>query len=99
MRVYISGKITGDDNYYQKFEIAQSCFERLGDDVFNPAEISASLPVLSHDEYMEIDRVCLQMCDAIYMLSDYRDSPGALEELEIAKSMGLKIMYESRELL
>ena len=36
----------------------------------------------------------LRRCDAIYMLSNYKDSVGSLAELELAKELGLEIYYE-----
>lgn len=38
MKVYISGKITGDAGYKQKFKTAQNILESAGFEVFNPAE-------------------------------------------------------------
>lgn len=38
MKVYISGKITGDADYKQKFKTAQNILESAGFEVFNPAE-------------------------------------------------------------
>lgn len=36
----------------------------------------------------------LKRCDAIYMLDGWRDSEGSVEELRIAKEIGLRVMFE-----
>ena len=49
------------------------------------------------NEYAEMlihDLVCIVMCDAIYMLADWRMSPGARVEHEYAKALGKEIRYE-----
>ena len=44
--------------------------------------------------WLEGDLELLSRCDAIYMLNNYQDSQGALEELELAKKLGLEILFE-----
>lgn len=39
----------------------------------------------------------LKKCDAIYLLSDYQDSPGALVELAFARAIGIDVIYEDVE--
>ena len=36
----------------------------------------------------------LKRCDAIYLVHGWRDSEGSIEELKIAKELGLTIMYD-----
>ena len=46
-----------------------------------------------YEEYM---RVCLSMidvCDAVYMLPCWKDSPGAMFEKQYAEFNGKKILY------
>lgn len=40
------------------------------------------------------DMHCLCVCDAIYMLSDWKESPGATTEYYFAKASGLEIIFE-----
>ena len=40
------------------------------------------------------DMHCLALCDAIYMLSDWQDSPGATAEYYYAKACGKEIIFE-----
>lgn len=94
MRVYISGKMTGlrKSEVEFKFTLAETYLRANGYDVVNPARMSDFN--LSYAEFMLIDTTLVTMCDAIYMLNNWRDSNGAKEELALAEAKGLKIMYE-----
>ena len=52
MMIYVSGKITGDKNYKQKFEKAANKLISFGYDVFNPAILPNGL---EYEQYMQID--------------------------------------------
>ena len=43
MKIYIAGKITGDDGYRAKFQEATKNLEALGHVVLNPAILPAGL--------------------------------------------------------
>lgn len=94
MRVYISGKMTGLNRveFKKRFFEAEKMLMQYGYDVINPAILSDFN--LTYAEFMLIDTTLLTMCDAIYMLNNWRDSNGAKEELALAEAKGLKIMYE-----
>ena len=95
MRVYISGPITKDKGYYQKFLNAEHKLKAAGCEVVNPARIGKILPKsFSHGEYMDIDLALLQKCEAIYMLKGWNASIGAKNEISFAKEMGLRVIYE-----
>ena len=92
MKVYISGKITGDADYKQKFKNAQNILESAGFEVFNPAELEE--PGKSWEWYMKRDVKELMDCDAIYLLKDWEDSEGARLEYYIAQKLEMKIFRE-----
>lgn len=77
-RVYISGPITGVENYKALFENAENKLRYMGYEVINPARID--FECLSWDEYMKVDLELLKMCDAIVMLEGWKNSPGACVE-------------------
>lgn len=86
MKVYLSGKITGDTNYLEKFMDAQIRLEGEGHEVINPSMLSGVLPAgSSWGESME---VCLygliDLADAVVLLPDWKDSPGSCIELGYA---------------
>lgn len=49
MKIYIAGKITGDNEYRAKFQEATSTMEALGHVVLNPAILPAGLAVFLPD--------------------------------------------------
>lgn len=77
-RVYISGPITGIENYKELFGNAENKIKYMGYEVINPARIE--FDCLSWDEYMKVDLELLEMCDAVVMLEGWKNSPGACVE-------------------
>ena len=73
MIVFISGKITGDANYRDKFQNAQRFLEKQGYMVLSPAV----LPWIPWEACMRITLAMMKEADIIAFLPDWRDSPGA----------------------
>lgn len=93
--IYISGKITGTDDYLQRFERAEKHLNTMNIiDVINPAKVNSYLPELSYSQYIKMSLCMLEMCDTIYMLKNWENSIGAKLEWEYAKANNYKIMYE-----
>ena len=95
LKAYISGKITGDDNYLNKFKHAEKYLTKLDFTVINPA----SALILFPKDTKYVDYICnslrfLDTCDCIYMLKDWRESHGAKIEHEYALANGMSIIYE-----
>lgn len=95
MVVYISGGITNNPNYKLDFEEAKTKFQNLGYKVINPAEIQMPIGCDKWEDYMIVYINLLVKANTIYMLKNYEQSKGAMIELEFAKQMGLKILYEN----
>ncbi len=96
--VYISGKITGDDNYMQKFSEAEERLTKNGFSVINPTVINR-FSFLNYSQFLHVDYALLDCCDAIYMLKDWNDSHGAKLERSHAWEKGKEIMYEQGDVL
>ena len=95
---YISGKITGCDlrEAQKKFFNAEGeIMDKFPNSGFvNPMGTYLG-PNVSWYRYMEVDLELLEKyANAIYILSDYRESKGAILELERAKELGYKIEYQ-----
>ena len=95
MKIYISGSITGTDDFMERFSIAQKKLERDGHDVVNPALVNSNLPkTTTYSEYMDMSICMLKMCDAIYLLNGWKSSRGANLEIIFAMLNDKKILYE-----
>ena len=93
MRVYISGPITGVEDYMVKFADAEKKLTGSGYTVVNPAKINCGMPDdMTYEEYMEIDLKLITMCDALYMLDGWEKSCGANREYGYAFGRGKIIM-------
>lgn len=98
-RIYLSGKITDNANYKKQFLKAYTyCRDEFDCEVINPSLLNTILRKGSWEEYMALCIPLLKMCDAIFMMKTWRDSKGAIEELKIAKDLGLKIIFESEDI-
>ena len=94
MLIYISGKITGNENYKNDFLRAE-CWLKLNDYTpINPAKLDEALPKLTYQQLMAIDYKLIELCDAIFMLDGWQKSKGACAELSYAKSLGKKVLYQ-----
>lgn len=91
MKIYIAGKITGEPNYKEKFDIAATSLEAQGHIVLNPAELpEGMLPA----DYMRICFAMIDTADAIYLLKDWYSSSGASIERNYAMYTGKSILTE-----
>lgn len=95
MKVYISGAITGTDDYMERFARAEAEMAERGFSVINPAKVNAQLPSdTDYEDYMRMSFCMLDMCDAIYMLNGWEKSCGANRGLGYATAKDKVIMHE-----
>lgn len=85
MKIYIAGKITGNEDYKRQFSDAERNLKEQGFVVMNPAILPDGF---EHHEYMSICFRMLNVCNAIYLLENWQDSIGARMELEYANFAG-----------
>ena len=95
MKIYIAGKITGDDraDVLQKFFNAENELKKQGHSVFVPC-VLPDYPDVPHEDYMHICYAMIDICDAVFMLADWQQSPGARQELEYARDWKKEIIYQ-----
>lgn len=89
-KIYIAGKITGDPNYKEKFASMESELLKIpGTAVINPATLPTGL------EPADYAKICFAMIDssdiAVFAL-DYKESSGALLEMQYCKYVGKKAL-------
>lgn len=95
MKVYISGAITGTDDYMERFARAEAVLTGIGNSVINPAKVNAQLPKdTTYEEYMKMSLFMLDMCDTIYMLNGWEKSCGANREYGYAMAKDKIIVFE-----
>ncbi|MCD7708865.1 MAG: DUF4406 domain-containing protein, partial [Clostridiales bacterium] len=92
-KIYISGPITGTDDYMERFAAAEQYLDSLGYGlpIVNPAKNIAEMPMRAVMDYRQIMDVCLGMlaeCSMIYMLKGWQGSKGARLEYAYADAMG-----------
>lgn len=86
---YISGAISSDPNYLQKFADAEMVLEHIGYVVLNPT----STPLgLNYDEYMKLDLLLVEIADTLVMLPDWLQSDGATLEHDHAVKLKKRII-------
>lgn len=75
MKVYISGAITGTNDFMERFKAAEDRLTDEGMSVINPARLNSCMPKdTTYEEYMEVALHLLDMCEAIYMLKGWGNS-------------------------
>lgn len=93
-KIYISGKVTGmEEEAKILFKKAQTFLEDEGYTVINPME----LPANHNKTWRSYMLVCLEAlirCDAIYMLNNHNESPGAKIELDVANALEIDVIYQ-----
>lgn len=98
MKIYVAGKISGLEkkDIDEKFERAKADLICKGHSVFIPTVLPAYDDV-PHEDYMHVCYAMIDICDAVYMLSDWQKSKGARMELQYAEDWGKAILYEDEQ--
>ena len=95
-KIYIAGPVTGDPEYIEKFNKAEEKLKGEGWTVINPVKVNANLPDdTTWDQYLHMGYAMLDMCDSIFMLPGFKNSKGAIKELEYAQEQGMTIYLDN----
>lgn len=101
MKIYISGKITGEPrpSYHHKFSVAEDKLKVRGHQVINPVRMNEPINMqgFTHDDNMHLCFAYIDVCDAVYMMEGWENSPGARAEHEYAINSAKQLIYESVE--
>lgn len=95
MKIFISGPITNDCNYKEKFNAISSILTERGYIVLNPAVLPFGMRV---QDYMQIGLSMINCADALFMLPKWKESQGAVMEHQYASYCRKKIFYSLEEM-
>lgn len=91
MKIYISGKITGDKQYKAKFKEAEKRLKAAGHIVLNPATQPEGLRPA---DYMRMCFAMMDSADVVLFLRDYQESLGAMLEWQWCQYVGKQTCYD-----
>lgn len=95
MKIYISGPITGTEDYMERFQTAEEKLAAEGHMVYNPAAINDMMPEgTTYEEYMRVSFCLLDMAEAIYMMDGWEKSKGAMREMHYACAKEKSVFFE-----
>ena len=95
MKVYIAGRVTGLNKtaVLSKFYESGKQLKEKGHIVMSPAVLVLNED-FEHGDYMHICYAMIDVCDAVYMQKDWKNSTVARMELQYAADHRKKIIYE-----
>ena len=95
MKVYIAGKVTGLEkaDIFKKFYESGKQLKKDGYLVMSPAVLALN-EGFDHGDYMHVCYAMIDVCDAVYIQKDWRESKGARMEKQYAKDWKKLIIYE-----
>jgi len=91
IRLYLSGRITGNDNYREDFAEGRAGLENAGYDVCDPADFGFAEDVAWEDAMKHDIREMLG-CDGVALLPSWEKSRGACIEARLARELGIMTM-------
>ena len=90
-KVYIAGKITGNESYKEQFARVRDKMEAMGNIVLNPAELPEGM---TPRDYMRICFAMIDCADLVVLSYGWRNSAGARLEAQYAEYIKKDICCE-----
>lgn len=94
MKLYIAGRIAKEPDYRQKFATASDEIADMGHWPINPCSLHDDCTHQKWEEWMVCDLHAMLDCDGVYALRDWKNSPGATVEIELAIRLKKEIIYQ-----
>lgn len=98
MMIYLSGRIKDYPDYSNHFKRVEDRLIDNGFTVINPCTIK-HIENATYQDFMRADIKAMLDCDAVLMLDDWELSVGARTEHLVAAMCGIRIFYETANLL
>ena len=100
--IYVSGKYTDQTQERTRGNVlvARMIAQRLIDKgayIFCPHTHSHGFHGLTHSDWLEMDCHILSVCDAIYMIPNWKESAGAKEEYHEALANNIPVLFNMDE--
>ena len=89
-RIYISGKMSGDPDYVQKFLNAEYQLTKAEYKTMNPTRFISSSA--NWNRAMRVAIYLMMKCDGVALLPDWKQSKGAKIEERLARDIGMPVM-------
>lgn len=80
------------------FEAAEKSLVGRGHEVINPWKIHHERPCNDWGDYILDDLQRIRECDAVYFLSNYRESNGAMTEYWFSKGIKIAMFFEESDI-
>ena len=93
-KIYISGPMRGIEQHNRPaFTAAREMLDALGFEPIDPRlfSITSSVIYLNDEDWLQINRLILRHCDAIFMLPGWQDSEEAQREWNAAREEKLQV--------
>ena len=98
LRIYISGPMSGKENYLNDFLQATQTIRSAGHIPVNPAALETVYPDAEREEYLKLDLALLEKCDAVYFLPGWQESRGANREYGYALGLDKILITKPEEI-
>jgi hypothetical protein len=93
-KLYLCGRITGDDNYRDKFLKAENRLYGAGYHPVNPAALVP--PDTDWRSAMRTAISFMLVCDGVALLPDWKESKGAKIEARLARKLGMDVRLHEK---
>ena len=92
MKVYISGAISTDADHLDHFQRTALALRGEGHTVMSPTCLPCGF---EYEAYMHVCFAMIDVCDCVYLMHNWQDSPGACREKLYAESKRIMVIYGS----
>lgn len=99
IRLYVSGRITGDPNWRSRFDAAAASLRAAGYEVISPSDRAPETDDAPWEYHMRRDIKALMDCDGVAFLMGWNDSRGACLEHMLASEVGIECRFVESWLL